>query len=150
MKNKKMTIAIGMVSSGKDKTINYPSLEYDDKDLDFVINDVKRLQKKFLLGDAIIVKTRKGFHVHFFWDWNLDWETVCKIINESKAPEDFKKISEACGFRVIRISGKYKSPDMKILMRIEGYHACDETGNLLFAFYKKLMNLKLPEEMLYE
>lgn len=147
---KKMAIAVGMESASKDGKINYPSLEYDIKDIDIVIADVQRLQKEYSLGDAIIVKTKNGYHVHFFWDWNLSWEKVTEIVNNSRASEEFKKLSEHYGWRVIRVSGKYKEPDLKIVCRVKGKHNSDETGNMLFGIFRKLMNLKLPNEALYE
>jgi len=148
---KKFAMAIGMVCARKGEK-GYPSIEYDDVDIKTVISDVKRLQKKYKLGKCVLLKTKKGFHVHFFWDNLREWDEIVEIIDDSGAPEDFKKISKEFGKRVLRVSGKYSKPDLEILGILDSPYegvGSKEFGDLLFLMFQKLMNLELPRHLLY-
>jgi len=147
---KTFAIALGIVTADKERG-GYPSLEYDNVSLETVIADVKRLQKKYKLGKCVVVKTMKGYHVHFFWDNGRSWEEILQITEDSLAPSDFKEMTRAIGKRVIRISGKYKTPDLKVIGIIdseyEGYG--DKTiGDAYLCFFTKLLNIKLPDFLL--
>lgn len=74
--------------------------------LELILMDVKRLQRMFRLGKAVVYRSsQNGVHV-YFPDARLTKEQVEAILLESKCHWGFKQFSVRVGDQTLRVSGK--------------------------------------------
>jgi hypothetical protein len=103
--------AVGMNSSVGDDLHIIP-LDYDIKDRDKVVKSVEELQKFWKLSDAYIFRTKKGYHV-FFWFDQIPYERLRIIIDYASGIDPcYKYISKYYSHKTIRVKGKYKTQDI--------------------------------------
>lgn len=130
---KKGDVVIGL-ETGNSRLGGYPALDYDTSSQKFVETDTQKLQQKFHLGNAILIKTRHGFHVIFFWDNNLTWEKIIEIIDSSNCDPQFKEFKRIQKISRIRVQGG----DLKIIKTIKSpYHKNNELGDFFYENYQR-------------
>ncbi len=128
-------LTIGLVLAGEDNDFSIPVLDYDNKK---GIRNVRRLMDQFKLGDALQVKSKRGYHYVFPYDNGRTWDEVVEIINASKCDEDYKDFSEA-GFKVLRVGMKHKNSYLRIVGMIKSpYNGQGDKalGTFLLNMYK--------------
>jgi hypothetical protein len=92
-----------------------PIFDYDGKNVKTQIRkDVKALQKKWLLGDAWVYETRRGFHVYFFTDM-VGRDDYWLMLEEAQCCKGFKRSARNRGYGILRVSAKYTDFDIKLL-----------------------------------
>lgn len=89
-----------------------PFLDYDQKSIDTVLKDLRKLVKRFHLRNGYIFQTRNGFHAIFPYDVR-SWVEVKKIIKSAKIDWRVKSFCDEYGKVFLRVAGKYKDFDIK-------------------------------------
>jgi len=84
-------------------------LDYDGIAYEEVVKDVKTLQHRNKLPDAVIFKTKNGYHAYILK--KVTYEELCKIIKDSKCDPWFKdkKCREKMKQVILRISKRGES-----------------------------------------
>jgi len=115
----------------------YPYLDYDTENLLAVEHDIARLQEKFRLGKAALMKTEHGYHAIFFWNNRMSWKQILEIIDYSIIVDPkFKEFKHDTGFSRIRILGD----DIKMFKIIKSPHQeASDMGDFLFMNYKRII-----------
>jgi len=131
---KTISLAMGNYVKIKGKKYHFPYLDYDIKNIKEVERDAKYLQEKFRLGDAVITKTKNGFHSSFFWDSKFSFKKIKEIRKASKlADKDFIDLNTNRS----RISGK----DLRFFKMVRSeFHKPNEIGNFLKNNYMGMIN----------
>lgn len=112
--------AIGLNSYvDKEREMHIIMLDYDVKDLSFVLNDCNELTAFWHLSDYEVYKTHNGHHV-FFWFDIVPYSRLKMIIDYSKCDTAYKYISKFYEYKTIRATGKYKTPDIQYVGRFSG------------------------------
>lgn len=95
-------------------------LDYDIDDFGKVEESIKEMQLFWNLSDAFIYKSRKGYHVFFYYD-HMPYTRVKMIINFAKYVDPmYKHISRFYDHKTIRVAGKYKENDIFFFKVIPG------------------------------
>jgi len=83
-----------------------PFFDYDIREEKFINAEVRSLQEEYLLGDAFLFRTGKGFHV-IFLDL-LRGEEWLEVLGASNCDEEYKAVPRLNGARawVLRASPK--------------------------------------------
>lgn len=106
--------AIGMDSTvdiARDRHIII--LDYDTKDRAKVVESVEELQQFWNLADAMVFRTKNGFHV-FFWQDIVPYGRLKQIIEFAKDVDPmYKAISHIYRHKTVRVEGKHAVRDIK-------------------------------------
>lgn len=118
------------------------ALDYDDMKLSEVKKDVAKIQGRFALGTADIFKSsHQSYHVYFFEDNIEDRDVERKIINESKADDDFKDFQDERDETRMRVKGKHDE-SIKQVAQVTSTHSStgleDQRANRLRQTLKRL------------
>lgn len=138
MKNK----TIGIILGEKKKEDNIVALDIDNYPKQKIIQEIKRLQKKYKLGNAILTKSSPQKH-HIFFFWNMmSWDKSVKIMKDCRlVDEDWKEFKEKAKFTRIRVGIKdgYKP---KIIQTIKSpHHKPNDLGNFYHINYKHSLKI---------
>lgn len=136
MKKQSMGLIFGTKEEG-----TIVALDFDNCELEKVEDEVKRLQRQWQLGNAVISElSEDSYHVFFFWN-KVSWEQYQEILNDSNlVDEKFKNFKQKFGFLRMRISKKAKKPVPKIAKFIESiFHKDTPEGEFYFHAYKNLI-----------
>lgn len=117
----KRALAIGMNSwINIDQDRHIVMLDYDVSDRGVVVRSVEELQAFWALSDAYLFKTKKGYHV-FFWYDIVPYERLRMIIDFARDVDPmYKHISRYYDHKTIRVAGKYKEQDIKFMGIVPG------------------------------
>lgn len=123
---------IGIETASEKRKEGYLALDYDQISQKEAESDTRRIQQKFHLGTAVLVRTQHGYHVIYFWN-NLTWKKIMETINYSHCDQKFKDFTRSTHVCRIRVQG-----NLKILKMIKSlYHKDGEVGNFYFENYKR-------------
>jgi hypothetical protein len=113
--------ALGVNSSiDLENDIHILPLDYDITDFEKVNESVHELQIYWNLSDAFIYKSKKGFHVFFYFD-HMPYTRVKMMINFAKYVDPmYRHISRFYDHKTIRVAGKYKEHDISFFKVIPG------------------------------
>lgn len=118
-----------------------PMFDYDGKNIKTrVKKDVKKLQKKYNLGDATIFSTRSGLHVYFFSDL-VTGDTFMSMLEEVACCKGFKEAAQRKGYAVLRISAKYTEFDIQPYKTVVSPHRVTSRPGKKAALIKALIQL---------
>jgi hypothetical protein len=141
------TYALGITSfinKGDVDELHCIFLDYDTKDLSFVLSDIKELVEFWNLGSYDIYSTSAGFHV-MFWDTHVPYSRLKMIINYSRCDPMFKYISKFHPAKTLRVHGKFKQKDITHVGKFTGSRNPTpkerELGNLKRTEYITLKNM---------
>jgi len=83
-----------------------PFFDYDIKNIDAVRMEIKSLQEEYMLGNAYLFKTGRGYHV-IMLDL-LTYDQWTEVLDASSVEESYKKIPRTNGSKlwVLRLSEK--------------------------------------------
>lgn len=117
----------------------YLYLDYDNVSLADIRGDVTRLQERFRLGNATLVRSSKGKHHVFFFHNMLTWRENLEVIAASKhADPEFLEFKRNTKFSRVRILGK----ELKIMETIKSpYHKQTKDGEFNERTYKRLLGV---------
>ncbi len=120
----KQEIELQQTAIGINSTVGADShivmLDYDEKDMDKVIESIIELQEFWNLSDAFIYQTRNGHHV-FFWYDQIPYERLKMIIDFARYVDVmYKYISRFYNHKTLRVVGKYKDRDIFYIEKIDG------------------------------
>jgi hypothetical protein len=118
--NKIETFCIGINSTiNTEKSRHCLLLDYDIKDLPFIIKDIKQLISHFNLANIDIWETKNGYHA-MGWYEDMPYSRLRQIIDYSSCDTMFKYIGRFYDKKTLRCSGKHKSFDIKYVKTILG------------------------------
>lgn len=128
--------AIGINSTvGPD--LHVVMLDYDEKDVDKVIESIIELQEFWNLSDASIYQTRNGHHAIFWYD-QVPYERLKMIIDFARYVDPmFKYISRFYTHKTLRAKGKYETRDIFFIDVIEGRRTATENEKEIGELKKK-------------
>ncbi len=119
-----------------------PVFDYDTKYKDKVIGDIMVLQEKFGLNQCCLYKTKRGFHVKFYWNL-VSWKSFEKMLDKSKCDKRFKILCKKLGQANLRLAGKHDND--KQLVELCNFNEHNPTeiedgiGELLFALDLRIL-----------
>ena len=113
--------------------MNFPILDYDQINEGKIKREIEKLQKEFNLKRAMIMKTKRGFHVLFPFDKKTK-EEINQIIERSMCDIHFKEFSRMTDI-FCRLAGKYIPVDVTFI----GFHPEIE-GKTLFEKLNSIQN----------
>lgn len=106
---KKDNVVIGINSNSffdsKERNKHILMLDYDEKSLEEIEEELKRIQQKYDLPDMHIYKSSEtGYHVYCFTP--LTYEEMLKIVMDTNADKGFKYCILKYGYATLRITPK--------------------------------------------
>ena len=95
------------VNSNLKNGLHIPMLEFDDVNLRCLFAEIKNLQDRFRLGQAVIVSTGRFDSYHVFFKNQVTWKNAIKICAESEL-YDLKHLQFSLkrGHFTLRLSSK--------------------------------------------
>ncbi len=134
--------AIGLNSYiNKSKNLHFLFLDYDTKDLNYVLDDCKELTMFFNLSDFEVYATNNGFHVFFWFDNNIPYSRLKMIIDYSRCDDMFKFISHSYDYKTVRAKGKYNYKDIIFKGKFLGVRKPSRTERQIGLLKKREYNL---------
>jgi len=124
-------------------------LDYDGITYEEMVEDVKRLQRRYKLPDAVIFKTKNGYHAYILK--KVTYGELCEIIKDSKCDPWFK--DEECRKNmkqvILRISKRGNStPIPRFFSIIESpYNSCEVSlAHWIFLKFFSGASLRFPRK----
>jgi len=123
---RKQEMLLRSAAIGVDSTVDVENdrhiiiLDFDIGELSRVVDSVEELQQFWNLSDAMVFKTKNGYHV-FFWYDIIPYGRLLQMIEFARWVDPmYKSISHIYRHKTVRVEGKHPLRDIQFVGIISG------------------------------